>query len=638
MIIFIRNIMYKKNIYKVFLWIFLLMFIGGGIGIGLLQRGGGSNSIAIKVCSEETTRELYYKNVRSAEKRQQYYKSQGVTFADADPRRDALRKLVKDGLEKDLMSQLVLSPDEAHVQKSAYDYLQYLPDMFFDANGRLNEDLLKQHFDVNLDELHQEMRSTSKKEVLDGILDSAQYVSQFELNAQYNKEYADKVVEILSVSPTNYKKSVESKDVSEKALKSFYKRLKGNTRFKTKKRAGQYWTFDSGSYDVNISDKEISREYDKRKKKEFLLAPAEVQVRQIFLEATDENRSEIKERLKGIHQELKENPESFANVAKKVSEDKATASKGGLMPFFKKDSKDHDALLVKKAFETLTKDGQISQVIKIKDGYVLLQRVSRKKTQYKELKSVKSQLEQELFTAKFEKRFMQAAKRMISQVKYKPEMFQTFVDKHHGIQKELTLSSRGSDGYSAILFRTEEGRYNVTIDSKGNGLILLCSKVEPSVLKPLAEVESQVKTLYYQKEAGKLMKKDIQKVLDASSDKSFEDLASLYNMKYEKAESNYVNGERKDDNALKIYQIQKELPLLQFPGDVAHVEMAHGDAVLRLESISDKNDELFEAKMAEMTETLAQAEKYKKRDAFIASLGRNAIINNKIEIEEEFKP
>jgi hypothetical protein len=39
-----------------------------------------------------------------------------------------------------------------------------------------------------------------------------------------------------------------------------------------------------------------------------------------------------------------------------------------------------------------------------------------------------------------------------------------------------------------------------------------------------------------------------------------------------------------------------------------------------------------------MQQTLHFAEKYKKRESFIASLGRNAILNKVIEIKEEFKP
>jgi parvulin-like peptidyl-prolyl isomerase len=635
MIINLRKMMYNGKVYKIFLWGFLLMFIGGGIGISQM----GKKPSAIQVYDHGISREVYFRALKDAEKQQEYYKSQGVTFAGKNVRKDVLKKLVKESLEKHLMEQLHLQADDFYLQKTLHDQLRYLPDYFFDAKGKLDEQMFKRYVSSDTETLLNEFEFMAKQEVLHGILDISQYTAQFELNAQYNREYGDKTVEVVSISPSNYTSDAKKEKVSDEKLAAFYKKMKNKDRFKTKeKRAGQSWTFDQGSYNISVSDKEIKKEYDKRKKSSYLLTPAEVQVRQIFLKSTTEDSSDVKERLQTLRTELVENPKTFADVAKKVSEDKDTASKGGLIPFFAKDSKDHDALLVKKAFETLNKDGQISQVLKVKDGYVLLQRVSRKNTEYKALKSVKDDLLKELSKDKFEKRFMQAAKRMISQVKYKPELLQSFVDKHHGDQKFMTLSARESSLQFSKLFQTDKFKYNVYFDEKGNGVILYCSQVDPSVAKPLADVRKDVEDIYYRAQGKDAMNADIAKIMEAAKNSSLEDISKDYSVKYERAKSIYKNGKREDDNALSMYGIQQKLGMLQYPGDVVEVEMAHGNAILKLVTLGERNQELFEEKKKDMKQTLFYAEKYKKRDSFVASLGRNAIINNEIEIKDEFKP
>jgi len=634
MIIFLRNMMHKRNFYKVFLWIFLLMFIGGGIGL----INVGKKTTAIQVYKQDISRERYFNALQAAQKQQEYYRSQGVRFEGKNIKRDVLEQLINRSLEEKIMQQLNLQADEFNIQKTLHDQLRYLPDSFFDAKGNLDEQMFKRHVSMDVEGLLDDIRYSAEKEVLNGIIDASQYTAQFELNAQYNKEYADKVIEILNVAPSNYTKQVEDKGVTDKQLEAFYKTVKNTDRFKTQeKRAGQYWIFDKGAYHVTVSDKEIKKVYDARKKDEYLVSPAEVQVRQIYFKATTEDSSVVKERLKALRAELVDAPDTFTSVAKKVSEDKETASKGGLLPFFTKDSRDYDVVLVKAAFETLTKDGQISQVIKVKDGYALLQRVSRKKTKYQPLKSVQSKIEKELLTAKFQKRFMQAAKRMISQVKYKPEGLEAFVKKHSGTQKFLTLATRAGSLTSVKLFQTNEDKYNAFFDEKGNGIILHCSQVEKSVSKPLADVRKEVEDLYFRAEGEKLMDADMRQAVQDSSTMSFKEIAEKYGFKYDRGESTYQNGRREETSALKIYGIQQKIPFLQYPGDVVSVEMAHGNALLRLESLAERNQELFDAQKRDMQQTLYYAEKYKKRESFIASLGRNAIINNKIVITDEFK-
>lgn len=637
MIIEIRNIMHKKNLYKIFLWAFLLMFIGGGIGVSLFQRA--NNPDAITVFGHSVSKEKFFRALRNAEKQKEYYKANGIEFG-GDPKREAVQSLVNKYLEKEVLDQLGVQADDFYLKKTLDDQLAYLPEYFFDKNGRLDEAMFRRHIGSDPRELSEDIKQDAEREIIRGLLDLSQYVSGFEVDAQYNKEYAEKTVEVLTLSPSLYSDQAKKKKVTDKALSSFYKKMTGKDRFKTEeKRAGEYWVFDKNAYKVSVSDKEVSKKYNKDKVSKYLESPAEVQVRKIFLEANDANSDEVKAKIKALRTELIEEPKKFAETAKKISEDSKTASKGGLLPAFTKKSDKYDALIVKKSFESLSKDGQISYPIKVDGGYVLLQRVSRKKTKYTPLSSVKAEIKKELLKSKYEKRFMQAARRMTSQVKYKPELLQTFVEKHKGAHHSISLVGRKTGSkISAKLFGTGVGRYAVYFDDKNNGVILHCTDMEAAKLKKLELVRDEIEDFYYREKATKLMQKDIDDIMDKARGASLEDISQDYKGEYKKGVSSFKNGRRSEDSALNIHSIQEKLELLQFPGDIVEVSMAHGTAILKLDQLAARNNELYDANKEDMKRTLHFAEKYKKQQSFIASLGRNAILKKVIEIKEEFKP
>ena len=636
MIIFLRNMMHKGNVYKIFLWVFLLMFVGGGFGLSQM----GKKPFALKVYGDVISQETLASTTQRLQQQHDYYKSQGVTFAGKNIKKEAVKALVQDSLEKHLVDQMHVHVDPVYLKKTIDEQLSSLPDALFNAKGQLDAELFKKYIGEDLDVLLDKIEHSIKRELLNEVIDLSRYTSQFELKAQYNKEYADKSIEILAITPVKHIAQAKEKAVSEEELAKFYKTMKNKDQFKTKEqRAAQYWIFDQGAYDVSVSDKEAKREYDRCKNEKYFIAPAEVQVRKIFLNGSADNSSDAKDRLKILREEVVANPKSFADVAKKSSEDKETAANGGLMPFFAKDSKNHDAVIVKKAFESLVEDGQISDVLKVKNGYAILQRVSRKKASYKPFDSVKKELQAELLKNKFEQRFMQDAQRMVSSVKYKPEALQSFVDKHHGSQRSITLSAREASLVFTRLFQTDLFKYNVFIDEKGNGIVLHCTKIEAAAFKPLDEVRDKIKDAYYVSQGEKLMRREIDVIFTIiDNGRSFQEIAQGHGLKYEQAETKYKNGQRVDDAPLKNPTIQQKMGMLQYPGDIVEVEMAHAHALLKLVRLEEHNQELFADKKRDMMQTLHYAEKYQKRDSFIASLSKNAIIKKEIEIKEEFKP
>ncbi len=634
MIIFIRNMMHKGNIYKIFLWVFLLMFIGGGFG---LSRMGGRKPFAIRVYGEKISSERYQSTVEKMRQVQEYYRSLGLNMGERNVEKTAVTSLVNSALERHLLGAMGVHVDAAILKKRIDEQLASLPAEYFDKNGRLDQARFEKTIG-DVDAFVESVELEIKRELLNNVIDLSRYSSQFEVQAQYNKEYGNKKIEVLSITATKFVEQARASAVSDDQLAAFYKNIDNRDAYKTKEeRSADYWSFDRESYDISVSDKELKKEYDRVKNEKYFVSAAEVQVRKIFLKSSDTDAAEVKTRLKGLRDQVMADPKTFADVAKKASEDKATAAAGGLMPFFKKDSRDHDVVIVKKAFESLVEDGQISDLLKVTDGYAIIQRVARKKATYKAFDSVKRELHAELFKKKFEQRFMQDAQRAVSAAKYKPEGLQAFIEKHHGDKKTVALSTREASLIHTRLFQTDLLKHTAFIDEKGNGVILCCTQIVPAALKPLAEVRGKIQDAYYMAEGKRYMRAAIDEIFAETATKSFAEIARERGLKYEEAETTYVDGERKDSAILKNPDVQQKMGQLQYTGDVLEVELAHTNLLLKLARLDEPNPELFAEKKQDMMQTLYYAEQYQKQESFIASLSKNAIIKSEIEIKAELK-
>ena len=146
------------------------------------------------------------------------------------------------------------------------------------------------------------------------------------------------------------------------------------------KRTALVYSFSPSNYGISLSDADIQSYYEKNKA-QFIAEPAKVQVRRILFktESSDEIEA-LKEKVSRIQHELVEDPHSFAQVAKEVSQDSDSVSKGGLLEPFAKGT--HDPVFERAAF-ILKDDGAISGVISTKDGLEIVQRVSKRAQQYK---------------------------------------------------------------------------------------------------------------------------------------------------------------------------------------------------------------------------------------------------------------
>jgi len=625
----------KSSVYKVFLWIFLAVILFGGFST---VDFSDNKPWAIKVYKHKAT-ELDYRQAVSHQQQQlDYLKAQGISWPRTESvEKEVLRHMVTNLLMQEVAQNLELVVPSMQLQEQLASQLQSLPAHFFDAYGNLKIDMLEKiiaprTFDSFLDEMENEIKSS----LLYNVISIGSYVPQFEVALQYSEEFAAKTYSILTFSLQKALTQAKANEASRETLEKFYKKNDHGDIYKTvEKRAGKYWRFQASDYGLSISNQEISAYYDKNKQAEFLDTPAQVQVHRIFFSSDDSDKSfDARQQAQIIHEELKQDPSKFADVAKKIKTTKVKTQGSEKTEFFAKDSKDFDPIFVETAFEQLSQDGDISNVIKTDKGYEILQRVARKSAKYKSLDEEKTSIEKKLLADKFTKRFKQDAERVVSNAGYDNQGLENFINKRNGQSESLSLDAKKPGLLHMQLFQTNEGDYAIFMEGK-DGILLQCTQVQKRALKPFDEIKDTVASDYYRKQAQQNLVTIAKDAMNQSLDKSFDDIAKEYGAHLEVAQANFNDGSLELDAILKRPDISQKIKSLQYPGDMIDIVTATESYVVRLDSVKDLDEKVFNEKRSAIKKSLTSKAKYKGRDSFIASLYRHAKLNSKIEIRDQ---
>lgn len=471
MIAIMRKLIDNK-ICKFILWMFLIMMAIGALSLGKEKKW------AIKVYDQTITDNKFHLMLKAAKHQQENFRQKGVVFSNKNIEKETLESSVSSLLGEHVMDSLSLTVPSYIIDKEVQKHLAHLPSYFFLQSGELNQEAFRRLIAPHtIEDFLEDLHLESKNRLFYSIVDLSVYSPKFELALQYNVDFAQKSYSIIVLPLQKFISQTKQHPPSEDVLAMFYKKPKNNEQFKTQeKRAGIVWRFDEGNYAISISDNDVKSYYEKSKSLKYLISPAQVQVRALLLKLEPGKDAEIRLRIEGLREQAEKAPDNFTSLIKEFSQGD-DASKGGLSDFFEQDDKKLDKTFVRVAFESLSKDGQISIPIKTDRGYELVQRVKRNPAKYKDLKSVENEIKKELSSSKFKQRFQQDATRVLNQAKYHPEVLDKFVDRYKGSKKELSLDVRKGGIDMTHLFKTDEHKYSTFFD-KETGVILTCSEIE----------------------------------------------------------------------------------------------------------------------------------------------------------------
>jgi peptidyl-prolyl cis-trans isomerase D len=323
----------------------------------------------------------------------QYRDALGPSFSD---------KMIEDlGLKgkvlEDLISKVLILQEGARMGLKVSDDelrkgIEAIP--AFQINGQFDPRLYERFLRLNrmsAEEFEQMQReSLLISKVVNLIRLNGGKVSEEELLDTFLFENERINLAFIKINPGVFKRKIQANEIE---MKDYYE--KNQEAFRTPNFLKvQYLIFRPSDYEgkVRISPEEVRRNYDL--KKERYVIPKKVRAREILIKVDPEDSPEkVEERRKRAEEILEKakTTKDFAALAKQVSES-STASKGGDLGWIQKGT------LVEPIESTLfaLKKGEVSGVIRGKDGFYLFKIEDIVEEKVKPLEEVKDQIVQDL--------------------------------------------------------------------------------------------------------------------------------------------------------------------------------------------------------------------------------------------------
>jgi peptidyl-prolyl cis-trans isomerase D len=228
-------------------------------------------------------------------------------------------------------------------------------------------------------------------------------------------------------------------------------------------------------------------------------------------------RAKARARAEVLLAEVRKNPEGFAELARKNSQDPGSAANGGDLDFFAKGS-------MVKPFEDATwalKPGEISNVVETDFGYHVIRLTAVRGGERKPFEAVRAEIQTELRNAQLAKRWPEAAEQFTNMAYEQPDSLQPLVDKWKLEKRTATVQRQPAPGASGALASSKllEGLFagDSLRDKRNTDAIevapnqLAAARVlahRPARVPPLAEVKDQVRARVVQAQAAALARQE----------------------------------------------------------------------------------------------------------------------------------
>jgi len=359
-------------------------------GFSDLEEKGGQSTIASvgkrKISMNEYM--LSYRNMLQVYR--SLYKNQ---FSDEMIEKLGLKqKVLEEMMDREVLLQeadrrhIVVTPEE--VQKAIF------ATPMFQENGVFSERLYQRalsYFNLSAADYEREKERELVLKNLQEIITQTAVVSEKEVRDMFLLQNEKVKIAYVTVEPGSVK---EAPAVSEDEIKEYYEKHKEEYKIPEQVKV-QYVAFDPGSLEnsVDVTPKEIKEIYDTETDR--YAVPRKVKARHILFKidqkATEEQAERIKKKAENVLEEVRKGGD-FGKLAKKYSEDTASAEKGGDLGYFKKGD-------MVKPFEEAAfslKPGEVGPLVKSQFGFHILQVIDLQDARVKTLDEVKDEIEQEI--------------------------------------------------------------------------------------------------------------------------------------------------------------------------------------------------------------------------------------------------
>jgi peptidyl-prolyl cis-trans isomerase D len=278
-------------------------------------------------------------------------------------------------------------------------------------------------------------------------------------------------------------------------------------------------SLDALKKDVPTPEKEL-RDYYEANGARYTSAE-ERRARHILVKADKDAAADVKQKAKARAEallvEVRKNPGSFADVARKNSDDPGSAQQGGDLDFFGRG-------MMTKPFEDATfamKPGEISNVIETDFGFHIIKLEATRGGQKKPFEEVRASIEEELRKQSAQKRWAETAQQFTDTVYEQSDSLQPAIDKFKLEKKTATVARVPAPGASGPLasaklieavFAADSVRNKRNTNAIEVGASQLASarvtEYRPAHTRPLAEVKDAVRQRVQADQAMALARKE----------------------------------------------------------------------------------------------------------------------------------
>lgn len=560
-------------------------------------------------------------------------------FGMDNPEKNAVDGLVQDVLLDQAAQQTHMAVDSDTIRRKILDpqfvmthLLNVVPMHVIDPRtGTIHPGALDQYLAQK--GIHQELFDASieraiRSSTLMGLAATTVYIEPEELKDFYERTTLGRTYGIAKFGHDAYVKKAEAAGASDQQLQSFYQveNAKDNRYMIPEKRSGDIWQFSPAGFGVAITDEQAKAQYERTKHKQYIESPAQFQIRSILI-ARDPKEGvtdAVRERAYKVAELAKNDSAQFAQLAKEYSDDKNTASKGGLSDWMTREQLTPE---VRRALFALKDDGAVSELIKSKDGFELIQRVARKPVQFKPFESVKSAIIARLERQQFNKEFEREARQAIRNA----QGLEQFIKDKGGIKETIANAERGTDATVKALYTGKIGDYQATL-SGDNGVIVHITKIDKKHEPAFEDIKSVVRKDYLAKQATELMNADLKKAVGLAQEMPIEQVARTLGATYQSTP--FIT----QDNQAELQKLTKEgipaerlLGLTRVGARETFMQGQNG-FLAQVTGVEQFDQVQFDAKKEAIAQQLYQEEIARKQRSLVASLYRNATLKTSDQI------
>jgi peptidyl-prolyl cis-trans isomerase D len=369
----------------------------------------------------------------------------------------------------------------------------------------------------------------SAQQVMGGLQQSV-VASQSQTDTALNAYLQRREIQIQKWLPADFAAKVQVADAD---LEKFYQAQ--SERFRSVESADiEYLVLDTASLQksINLPEQDLKTYYEQNVQR--LAGKEERRASHILINAAKDapaaDRAKAKAKAEELLAAVRKSPKSFADVARKNSQDPGSATKGGDLDFFAKGA-------MVKAFEDAAfalKKGDISDVVESEFGFHIIQLTDIKAPKAPSFESMRPQLEADLRKQQAQRQFAEQAETFSNSVYEQAESFKPTADRLKlTVQKAQGLTRTPAAGAQGVLANAKllqtlfaeesvsKRRNTAAVEVAPNTLVSArIVAYRPAAVRPFAEVKDEVRRQYVAEKSAELAKAEGQAKLASWKDQA----------------------------------------------------------------------------------------------------------------------